>query len=279
MKKLVLLILILFLMELAYAVNIDNVETIKLEPGKSGTINLDVENDHDFDVKELSISLDFSGEIPIAPYYSSAGAFIGDLDEGDDESLSFGVIASADAELGLYKIPVLISYKDETDQNYEQVDFIGILIESKPNIGVILDDPNYLVGDGGEVSVKVINRGLSKIKFLRVELLNSDFYDLLSSDEVYIGDLDSDDFDSAEFNLNLNYPLPSNIKLPVKITYYDSNNNLYEKRFDLSTKVYDIEEAKRLGLVDNKNYNFIFILIGAAIFIFVVYKIIRRKRK
>lgn len=278
MKKIILLLLLLLVVGSASAVNIDDVSSVSIEPGKTGVVSFNVENDHNFDVFDVSLILDLSGMIPIAPYQGSAEVFIGELNNGDDERVSFSVISSADAELGLYKIPVLISYVDEDGLAFVKTDFISVIIDSVPEIEVLLDEPNYFLGATSDVSISVINRGLANVKFLSVELLKSDFYDVISVNEIYIGDLDSDDFDNAEFKIKLNYPLPSKVTVPVKLSYYDANNNLYREVFDLRADVYSMEEAKQLGLVDSPNYSWIFIIVGLVILL-IVYKIIKKKRK
>lgn len=259
------------------AVNIEDANTVEIEPGKTGIITFNVKNDHNFDVKDISIILDLSGGVPIAPYQSSAEVFIGELDEGDDESISFQIICSADAEIGLYGIPVLISYEDEDGDSYDKIDFISVLIISKPKLDVLLDDPNYVVGTQSDLSIKIINSGFSDVKFLKIRILNSGFYEVISSKEVYVGDLDSDDFDNVDFSLRFNYPLPTKITLPVMIEYYDANNNYYNERFDLDLPIYSEEQAKQLGLVESSNLSWVF-FVAIVIILFVIYKI-RKKRK
>ena len=278
MKKSILFLLMLFIASsIVTAVNIEDVNTVEIEPGKTGIISFNVKNDHNFDVEDISIILDLSGEIPFAPYHSSAEAFIGELDEGDDESVSFQIICSADAEIGLYKIPVLISYKDEDGDSYNKIDFISVLIVSKPKLSVLLDDPNYVIGAKSDLSIRIINSGFSDVKFLKVRILNSGFYEVISSKEVYVGDLDSDDFDNVDFSLRFNYPLPTKISLPVMIEYYDANNNYYSERFDLNLPIYNEEQAKQLGLIESSNLSWVFFVVIFVVF-FIIYRI-RRKRK
>jgi hypothetical protein len=278
MKKAILFLLMLFVLGSAYAVNLDDVNSVEIEPGRTGLINFDVENEHDFDVVDVSVILDLSGDVPIAPYQDSAEVFFGELNDGEDESATFRVIASADANLGLYKIPVLISYSDEDGNQFAKVNYISVLITSKPDISVFLDEPNYILGANSEISVQVVNRGLSDAQFLSIELLNSDFYDVISMDEVYIGDLDSDDFDSADFSLSLNYPLPTRVTIPVEISYYDSNNNFYTEDFVLRADVYTMEQAQKLGLVATPDYTWVVVIVGLVV-LFIAYRIIRSIRK
>ena len=272
------MLLVLILVGSVSAVNINSVNSVEIEPGKTGLINIDVENNHEFDVEDVSLILDLSS-VPIAPYFSSAEAFIGQLDEGDEESINFNVVVSAGAELGLYKIPVMISYVDKDGVEFDKVDFISVLVVSDPKISVYLDEPNYIVGNRADISVQIVNRGLSDVKFLSIELKDSSFYDLLSLDEIYVGDLDSDDFDNAEYKLILNYPLPNKINLLFKIKYYDANNNFYSEDVTLVADVYSVEKAKQLGLISNVDYTWLPILIVILIVSFIVYRIIKKRRR
>jgi len=271
------LIMLLVVSSIVSAVNIENVNSVEIEPGKTSVISISIKNDHGFDVEDVSIILDLSEELPIAPYYTSAEVFIGKLDEGDEESVSFDIIASANAAVGLYKIPVLISYSDEENESYTKTDFISVLIKSVPKLDLSLDDPNYVVGSKATLSVKLVNFGLSDIKFLKVKILNSQFYNVISPREIYVGDLDSDDFDNIDFDINFDYPLPTKVNLPINVEYYDSNNNYYNERIDLEIPIYSKEQAMDLGLMERPNFSWIVITI-IVVALFIGYKI-RKKRK
>ena len=74
-----------------------------------------------------------------------------------------------------------------------------------PEVSVILDKTDITQKKmTGTVTLKVINKGLSDIKFLNVILKTSDNYEILStSDTTYVGNLQSDDYQSVDYIISL----------------------------------------------------------------------------
>jgi len=63
-------------------------------------------------------------------------------------------------------------------------------------------------------------------------------FEILSNPEVYIGKLDSDDYETADFNLVMGANAPSQVPLPLKVEYRDSNGRLYSKDAPLSLRLF-----------------------------------------
>ena len=133
-----------------------------------------------------------------------------------------------------------------------------------------------LKGSENKISAKVINKGLSDVKFLEIELKKSSYYSITSPERVYIGDLDSNDFDSGEFTVYFKENAPSTPNLPVVIRYRDILNKEHEETFNLNAKVYSQEQAIQLGLV-KKNNTFVYVIV--VIVIIAAYIIYRRIKK
>ena len=109
------------------------------------------------------------------------------------------------AEPLIYKIPVEISY-DTTVKTA----LISLEIIADAKLDLLLEDSEIVkVNDQGIITLKFINNGLTQIKFLKVTLEESGAYEILSPKELYIGEVDIDDFEDvkyAEFILK-NYPI------------------------------------------------------------------------
>jgi len=88
---------------------------------------------------------------------------------------------------------------------------------------------------------------LIDVKFLTVSL-KPEGYEILSPSEVYIGNLDSDDYDTTDFKIHV----PEDRKeLPLKIelNYKDANNKEYSENYVVNLKLYTQEELKKYSLV------------------------------
>ena len=100
---------------------------------------------------------------------------------------------------------------------------------------MIAEEGLLLKGNREEVKIKIINKGLSDIRFLEVYVEESTKYDILSEREIYVGDLDSDDFDSVEFDVFFDKKIRDNAVMPVKLKYKDNFNNEYSDFNDYLT--------------------------------------------
>ena len=115
--------------------------------------------------------------------------------------------------------------------------------------------------NSGEVTIKFVNKGVSDIKFLYVKIEESDDYELLSSDDSYIGNIDSDDFETADFRLFVESTDKKQVLLPIILEYKDTNNNDYKDSIELALNLYTAAEAKKLGLKNENGFVGILIVI------------------
>ena len=74
----------------------------------------------------------------------------------------------------------------------------------------------------------------SNIKFLTARLQQTDEYVIVNSPESYIGKVDSDDYETAEFQLSLTKKADDTVELPVVMDYRDGNNKAYSKGVSLT---------------------------------------------
>ena len=83
--------------------------------------------------------------------------------------------------------------------------------------------------------MEVINKGLANVKFLEIDVGSSTFYNIISQDNVYIGDVDANDFQTADFNIFINKIALRNVNLPVTVLYKDTNNKQYTKNYIINS--------------------------------------------
>jgi hypothetical protein len=74
------------------------------------------------------------------------------------------------------------------------------------------------------------------------------YYKTLSSEKNYIGNLDSDDFDTTEFEIYTENTEADQIPLKVKVKYKDDYGKLFEEVHVIKMDVYDQNEAAKYGL-------------------------------
>lgn len=286
MKTKFLLIICMFLISLGFisAVSVTDVSTSPAEvsPGETVKVTLEIENIFDYDVYNLNVKLDLSGEnVPFAPYESSSEKFLDELESDENEDFEFRLIVLPDTSTGIYKIPVEISYSyKEGNDTFpgNKTELISITVNSKPELKISLDDSAVLIkGRENTFSIKIINSGLSDVKFVYISINETTKLKIFSEKEQYIGDIDSDDFDSAKYNVYLEEDTPNSISLPVTLKFRDSTNKEFSETKTLTLKIYSLKEAQALGLVKKPNflpYVITLVLLAG----YIVYRILKKRK-
>jgi LPXTG-motif cell wall-anchored protein len=102
-------------------------------------------------------------------------------------------------------------------------------------------------------------------------------FEVLSAQEIYVGNVDSDDYETAEFNIYLTndgFKEEKVISLPLKVEYRDANNNLYTDEYDFKLKILN---PKKLGIKKRSGTTtFVMFLVILGLVAFLYF---RRRRK
>ncbi|MBT4135705.1 hypothetical protein HOD75_04185 [archaeon] len=177
MKKIILSLIIgmilLISLNLSSALIIDSVLMTpnEIAPGETSSVIIGIENNGEIDLEDVSVSLNLLNA-PFAPYDSSTDYNIDEIEEGDEETARFEIIALNDAESGIYKIPVEISYMNNEVPVIKN-SLISVTVNSKPVMGVHVENSLFLKGSEKEILVEVTNKGLSDARFLEVAIEDS----------------------------------------------------------------------------------------------------------
>ena len=126
--------------------------------------------------------------------------------------------------------------------------------------------------------VRVVNKGTTDVKFMNVKLGAVKGTEIIGSDEAYVGNLDSDDFSTAEFKLYVK-DAKEGVSLPVSIEYKDANNNNYRKEEALQLKLYSGSEAKKISGTGNGSYTWLILIVVAVGGFFAYRRWKKRKSK
>ena len=250
-----------------------------IPPGKDAKIDVKIKNYADSLIRDLKIKLDISDDdTPFAPVNSITEKKVYQLKSNEETSIRFNLVALPEADGGVYKIPFEMSYTDETGTQYTKDDIISLKIGSKPDLLITVDSSEiYQKKKSGEIVIKIINRGLGDLKLLNVKIIKTDDFNVLSQEEVYVGNIDSDDYETVEFTLDIKSK-QEYITLPIEINYMDSNNNEYTQKKDISLRVLGSKDAKKAGLAKESSIGTI-ITVLIVITGLAVYFWRRRKKK
>ncbi len=238
-------------------------------PGSKTKLTIMLKNYATSLLKDIKVSLDLGKSsdttTPFSPVGSTNEKVVSYIEPQGTVPLEFELLVDPDAVSKSYKIPISIKYSDSVNKDYNKSNIVTIVVGDDPDISVGIDSATvYTAGSAGEVTVKIVNKGLPDMKFVNVYIAKSDKYMIGSPAEVYIGNIDSDDYETADFKLYVGRTSDKKVLLPLTVEYKDANNKDYTKVVDLELPLYSSSEAKKLGLVKgNGKFSWLFVLILA----------------
>ncbi len=250
-------------------------------PGQPATTIITLKNVADSVIKNIKVKLDID-DTDFAVVGSSAEKIIRSINSQETEQVSFDIISAAATESKTHSIPLEIEYMDEDGTAFSISSSFGIKIYDPPSYILTLDESTVKTpGSNGNIVVSISNIGQSDINFLTVELLESDQYEILSPTSVmYLGNLESDDFETADYTIHVKGESVGDIPLKLKLNYKDSYNKIFSEEQEVTLHVYPKQEAMAYGLVPKPNFTttIIFVLIIGAIVFYFVRRNIKRKK-
>lgn len=275
MNKLVYLsfVILVFTLSLVSAVYVNGVNSDTLYPGKTGKLMIDVKNDLDSDIKDVSLFLDLSN----TPFSTigSAEETIDEINDDDSDTFSFTLSAEIDANTGDYNIPYILTYKDST---LVKKGTVGVKVRANSNLDYSASFENPIVGERTKLTLRIINKGLGEAKFVIVTL-NPTGYTLLSEDKQYIGSIKSDDYESLTYDTILNSKNPNVI---ATVEYEDLDGKKLSEDIQIPIYVYSQEQALKLGLTQKNNTPLIILVVIILVAVWLIIRSIRksiRKKK
>ena len=263
-------IFILLLLNLVSAVSIKSAETDTLAPGTEGEIRIELENNLNDDAKDVSLKLEFTN-LPFNPIGSSEES-IDEISEGDEERFDFTIKASNDIKPGDYKIPYTLTFKINNEQK-QSIGTIGVTVKANPELSFSVTTENPIINTQGKITLKIVNKGFADAKFVTVNIIPEGFT-LLSEKEIYIGTIDSDDFETATLDVIFKTKNPT---LRAVIEYKDFDNAVITKNISLPIQVYTQDEAIELGITKKSNAPLYIGIVIALILAWILYRIIRKQ--
>lgn len=251
--------------------SVDDISISKeaLEPGSKNNVKIKVSNKADSVLRDIKVRLEL-GSLPFIPLGSTNEKNVYQIGAKENYEFDFDLLANPDASAGSYQVPLKIIYADELGKVYVRNDTIGFIVGAKPELSVTLDESTIFEKEKtGEIVVKVVNKGVTDIKFVSLKLVQSDGYEMLSNEEVYLGNIDSDDFETADFKLFVKKTKNKAVKIPIIMEYKDANNNDYKQSIELDLNLYSASEAKKFGLKEGNGLVgilIVIVIVGAGLF-------------
>jgi hypothetical protein len=188
------------------------------------------------------------------------------LEKTYDDELFFRVCSDINCAGWIKEIPIEISVNPGG--------------EPKVELG-IQDSDIFYGGKKGSVTLNVVNRGTLDIKFLVVELQPSESYEMLSPNRIYVGELESDDYDTVDFDIyvsnNVGKTKTETLPLTVLLDYSDINDKEYMEKISTSIKVYSVADMKKMQLISSSNTGLYIAIVVILIIVYFGYRKFKKK--
>jgi hypothetical protein len=267
------ILVLLFSISFASAVVVSDVSQGRLFPGDQTALSIELKNTLDDDVEDVSFNLDF-GNVQFISIGGSEKSF-DEIRDGRTKSFTINVKAFQDIKPGDYNIPYTISFIDKDDNRVEKIGSIGIIVGAKTELDFDVELEKNVIGESGKLELKIVNRGFGEVKFVNVEISGQGFT-ILGTNTDYIGNVESDDFETASFNVIFD-ELESQVVATV--TYKDFDNNQQVESYTQRLQIYSKKEGIELGIIERNNTFIYVILVLTVILLWILYRVWRKKRK
>jgi len=256
--------------------NIEDYKTVPAvaKPGEVISVELMFRNSGSLDVKDVDVTLDIEGS-GFSTIGSGNSKRISFISAGGTSSTKFSLIADTSAEIKVYSVPVSLKFKDNRGASYTQETRFSLIMGAEPDLIAVVDSTTISSkNQPGTVTLKVINKGIMDLKYLNMRLASTEQYEVLSaSNEAYIGNLDSDDFETVDFIIK---PKSTNVQLWSIVEFKDPYNKEYERQFYLPLRVFS---ASELGQGSSSLPYIIVLIIVLVISGYLYYRYKRKKKK
>jgi hypothetical protein len=205
-----------------------------------------------------NVKVSFANQTSILPKTSIR--YIDTIAPGETAVFESGFFVDT-TTLSQHPLQITIRYEDEVHEA-QPVQSYSVLVPvvSGNTLFIYLDSQDKLTaGTVGEITIGVANRGLARAKHVSLTISDGTQFKLIDTDTRYIGDIESDDYDTVDFMI---LPQQGCRSVTVKVNYADDYGKAYSMTVDVPIKVYSPDEMRAIS---PKSGGYTWIIIGALV--------------
>ncbi|MCJ7429427.1 MAG: hypothetical protein MUP66_03465 [Candidatus Nanohaloarchaeota archaeon QJJ-5] len=225
----------------------------RVVPGSTHRMNVTLQNNANTHFNSIDTRIDLPSEVPIVVSDTNRKR-IQQLDGGDAVTLSYQLLIDEDADRGVYSIPITSEYVNIAGTTFSIQESTGVAIGGMTDIEAALERTDIRTdGTRGSVTVRLVNRGQGQAKFVSVDVPEEDEnagYELLSTNDIYIGNMIPDDYQTAEYEVYVEEGQES-LTVPVDVSYVNAQGQPVERSFDVTVELYEQSALQQYGFVSS----------------------------
>jgi len=202
---------------------------------------------------------------------SVAVAYLDEILAGSEADIDLNLVIDGEAEAMTYPVKITMLYENEGGtQQPAVIRTIGLVVRSKIELKAFPEGGTIVQGVPSSLTVSIANTGPSTANYLEVVPVQDSF--IVTPRRMYIGDLESDDFDTID--LEITAQEAGEHKLSLEFIYKDANNAENRELGEVSFKALTPREAAALQPRSKTPYVLLLIILGGGIWYWR-----RRKKK
>jgi len=172
------------------------IDKVQLVPGRQTPMTFTINNVGSAPLRDLTFSWENEDDI-VLPVGSDDTKYIKYIDIGESVELEYDVIADTNADPGLYKLDLHLTYEDPATGEEEEISTIaGIYVGGETDFDVAFSESS-----GTETSFSIANIGSNPAYSVSVIIPQQDGWRVSGSSSVIIGNLNKGDYTVATFTL------------------------------------------------------------------------------
>ncbi len=236
--------------ELVSAITIPEVAV----PGEDIELKLIVKSLSSSQIRDVKLSLNIEDTATTTYYFAPIGSaneqVIETIGANQEKEVTFTLATSPDTPIDVEKIPLTMTYYDDEGTEYIKNYIVGVKMYEEPSYSFALEEKTiYKELQKGKVTFSIADIGKTNLNYLEIELMEQPlYYTILSNNKVYIGNLESDDFDTAGFEIYSEDSLAGKLPLKVKIRYKDDYGKYFEQTEEINVELYNKQQLTKYGL-------------------------------
>ncbi|NOX71278.1 MAG: hypothetical protein GXO64_01080 [Candidatus Micrarchaeota archaeon] len=228
-------------------------EPQEVEIGKAFSMKIKIDNKGTGFIENVKVKVDTTNT-DFMPVDMTNQKIIKRIQGQSSAYVSFKFFVDADASIDVHQIPIELTYYDKFGNSYSDSTVAGIPVIAKPLYLANLESTDIVTAESkGKVVVSVSNVGKGTLYFVVLEIVPTGDYEVIGPTKTYLGNLDSDDFETGQFTIYMNPTEKRTVPLVFRIYYRDAYDKLYNETFSIQHKLYTKEEAAKMGLVSSDN--------------------------
>lgn len=189
-------------------ITLSNASIGTVAPGSTNEVVLKFKNEGTGVARSLYADINTASLTSVFSIVGSGTRFsLGSLSPGEETEIRFNLIVDAQAQTGVYNIPLKIS-----GMNYSASDSIGV------GVAGITDFELSYQESGSSFLLSVSNIGVNPAKAVSVEIPSQNSFSVSGSSTQVIGNLNSGDYTSANFQVSQT----GRSDMAIKILYTDA---------------------------------------------------------